>query len=313
MTRSASRFLLLNSPARRLSMSVVGCLLVIDVVLLPFSALRFCASNIPVLIAVAAMFVLAGPLQRRAQFSPTVQNLAVDIYALLLFGGVGFICSYLAIERGWAMRDELFVSIDDFLGFDWRAYTSFILQSSPLRWASLVLYILTPPLVGFAMYWSCRQGQYHRASEMVTMVIAGGVLCVVISGILPAVGASGFYLADNDFYQGHKVVFDSSYKTTFFEIRDRAGMDIFLLRPVGLIAFPSYHACLAMLVMLHFWGHRLMSYTVIALNVGSVLSIPVQGGHYLSDGLGGLLLGAMVYWAVRKWSGQRTIDSPAPA
>ncbi len=300
MTRSVDKIALLSYPARRLSLSIIGCLLIVDMLWLPFSALRIGASNLAVLAVIAGLYLLAEQTQRRFNFSTTTKNLAVELYILILFGAVGFVFSYLVIESGWSVRDELFASIDRFVGFDWRTYTSFFLQNDLLRWASFVLYVLTPLLVGFALFWFCLQGNFLRASELVAMVVVSGLLCVVISGILPSAGGAGYFPADIDFYQGHKVVFDNTYKETFFQLRDGAGMDVFLLHPVGLIAFPSYHVCLAMLVILHFWDRGVMGWIIVALNVGSMASVPVQGGHHLSDVLGGLLVGAVAFWMVRK-------------
>jgi hypothetical protein len=290
----------IRPPARRFSLSMIACVLVVDLICLPFSALRFGVVNLAVIIGLAAVLLLAGPLQHRYQFSAATRHFAVELYILVLFGAVGFVFSYLAIEGGWPARDEWFVAIDRALGFDWSAYVLFVLASDLLRSASLLLYVMTPLLVGFALFWFCRKGKFSAASEMVAMVILGGVLCVVISGLMPSAGAAGYFPADNSFYGGHTVIFDDSYKIEFFDLRDRAGVEISLLHPLALIAFPSYHACLALLVVLSFWGTRIPGYAILALSLGSLFSIPVQGGHHLSDVLGGLMVGAAAYWVVRR-------------
>jgi membrane-associated phospholipid phosphatase len=142
----------------------------------------------------------------------------------------------------------------------------------------------------------------------VATVILGGILCVLVSGMLPSAGGSGFFVADAGFYGDRIVVFDSDYKRTFFELRDGAGMEVFLLWPAALIAFPSYHAALCLLVILAFSGSGLLGWTILALNLGTLLSLPVQGGHYLVDILGGLLVGGAAIWVVRRVtrSGQAT-------
>lgn len=296
-----NQIMLMNSTARRLSMSMIACVLVIDLMWLPFSALSFSASNLAVLAVIAVLYLLAGPIRRRHELSAMTTNLAVELYILVLFGAVGFVFSYLAIESGWTIRDELFAAADSALGFDWRTYTSFFLQNDLLRVVSLILYVVSPILVGFALFWFCLKGNFNRASEIVAMVILGGILCVVISGLVPSAGGAGYFPADSSFYGGYKVVFDDTYKLTFFRLHDGTGMEISLLRPFALIAFPSYHACLSLVVMLAFRGTAMVGYTIIALNLGSLLSLPVQGGHYLSDVLGGLLIGAITYSVVRRY------------
>ena len=297
MTESAR---LIESAGRRFSLWMIAAVLVADLVGLPFSALSFNKANLAVCAAIAGIFLAAPSLQRRYEFSPATRHFAVEVYILVLFGAVGFIFSYLAIENGLAIRDDWFAAIDRKLGFDWLSYTAFVLNNDWLRMASLFLYVLTPSLVGLALFRDCRHGHFNQASEIVATVIVGGVLCVLFSGMLPSAGGSGFLVADAGFYGDRAVVFDSEYKRTFFELRDGAGMEVFLLRPAALIAFPSYHAALCLLVVLAFNGSGLLGWTILALNIGTLLSLPVQGGHYLVDILGGLLIGAAAIWVVRR-------------
>lgn len=292
----------MRMPAQRLSLAMLAAVLIADLVGLPFSALNFGAANLAVCAVIFGLYALAGPLQRRYRFSPAVQHFAIEVYILVLFGAAGFVFSYLAIENGWALRDDWFAALDSWLGFDWRSYTAFVLHNDWLRRASLVLYLLTPPLVGVALYRACSKGEFAHASEIVATVILGGILCVLLSGIVPSVGASGYYVTDPDFYGDWMVVFTSDYKDTFFGLRDGVGLEVFLLRPWALIAFPSYHAALCLLVILAFRGSGAAGWAILVLNLGTLLSLPVQGGHYLSDALGGLVVGTVAWWAVRRMS-----------
>lgn len=296
----AESFTRIGWAGRRFSLSMIAVVLVADLVGLPFSSLSFGKANLAVCAAIAGLFFAAPSLQRRYQFSPATRHFAVEVYILVLFGAVGFIFSYLAIENGWTIRDDWFAAVDRTLGFDWPSYTAFVLNNDWLRTASLILYLLTPPLVGLALLRACRTGHLEQASEIVATVILGGILCVLVSGMLPSAGGSGFFVADAGFYADRVVVFDSEYKRTFFELRDGAGMDVFLLCPAALIAFPSYHAALCLLVVLAFSGTGLLGWTILVLNLGTLLSLPVQGGHYLADVLGGLLIGAAAIWVVRR-------------
>lgn len=316
MTGRDNQSMLITFGARRLSLSMIGCVLVVDLIWLPFSALSFSAVDLAVITVIAAAYVLAGPIQSRYEFSPVTKNIAVELYILVLFGAVGFVFSYLVIESGWTIRDELFVAIDNALGFDWPTYTLFVLQNDLLRLASLIFYVASPMLVGFALFWFCLNGNFIRASEIVAMVILGGILCVVISGIVPSAGGSDYFPQDSSFYRGYKVIFDDSYGTSFYKLRDGTGLEVSLLHPLALIAFPSYHACLSLVVMLVFRGTGLIGGIIIALNLASLLSLPVQGGHHLSDVLGGLLAGSVAFWLVRQHEavrGRRRVDLDSSA
>jgi membrane-associated phospholipid phosphatase len=58
----------------------------------------------------------------------------------------------------------------------------------------------------------------------------------------------------------------------------------------GIIAFPSYHAGLAMITLWGFWrsGTKWIRWPGIALALATILSTPVDGGHYLVDVIAGL-------------------------
>ncbi len=288
-----------NSATRRLGLSIIACVLVVDLIWFPFSALRFATSNLAVITVLAALYLLSGPIRRHYALAPAMQNFAAEVYILVLFGAVGFPLSYLVIGSGLRIQDDLLVAVDNALGFDWPAYTTTVLQNDLLHVASLVLYVMTPYLVGYATLRSCLKGNVDRASQVVLSVILGGVLCVIVSGLLPSAGASGYFVADDNFYSGSAVVFNGAYKQTFFDLRDGTGMEVFLLIPAALIAFPSYHACLCLLVVMAFRNTGILGNTILVLNVGTLLSLPVQGGHHLSDVLGGLLVGTMVFRVVR--------------
>ena len=292
---------------RRLSLAMIAVVLVLDLLGLPFSALSFSKANLLVCVAIAGLFFVAGPLQRRYAISPAMRHFAVEVYVLVLFGAVGFVFSYLAIENGWAIRDDWFAAIDRSLGFDWRSYTTAVLQDDWLRPASLVLYLLTPPLVGLALLRACREAHFDFASDIVATVILAGILCVILSGITPSAGGSGYFVTDAEFYGDYAVIFDSAYKQRFFELRAGAGMEVFLLRPAALIALASYHAALCLLVILAFRGSGTTGRLILAINIGTLLSLPVQGGHYLSDVLGGLLVGAVAFWSIRRFSRSRKV------
>ena len=60
LMQRSKQCVLINSNARRLSMAMIACVLVIDLVWLPFSALSFSAINIAVIAVIAVLPLLAN-------------------------------------------------------------------------------------------------------------------------------------------------------------------------------------------------------------------------------------------------------------
>ena len=59
----------------------------------------------------------------------------------------------------------------------------------------------------------------------------------------------------------------------------------------GLISFPSYHACSAVLYIWAMWPLRYLRWPVVVLNVGMAFVAIVGGGHYLVDIFAGAIVG----------------------
>src|SRR5207237_10724371 len=71
-------------------------------------------------------------------------------------------------------------------------------------------------------------------------------------------------------------------------------LDIMLLK--GVIAFPSFHAVLAVLFTYTHRGSRIFR-PIAAFNALMLLSIPSEGGHYLVDIIGGVVVGGVAILA----------------
>jgi membrane-associated phospholipid phosphatase len=77
-----------------------------------------------------------------------------------------------------------------------------------------------------------------------------------------------------------------------------------LTRMQGLVSFPSFHTALAI-----FFAHSLRRNGVlfpfaVLLNVTMIISTPTQGGHYLADVVGGLILALVTIKALKFMSGR---------
>jgi PAP2 superfamily len=285
-------------PSRYLSLAMIIGLLCVDLVWSPFSTLRFGADSLTALIIVLVLSLFAFLLYKQFKFPIVIMSLGTELFILLLFSGVGFVFSYLVTASGGPLQDELIITMDKAVGFDWREYVAIFVRNDFLRTVSLIFYLLTPLLVIFSLIWFCLQGEISQASALVAMIILGGILCIGISGIFPNAGAAGYFLPDKNFYQGSSIIVDSHYMQTFFDLRKGAGIHVSFLQPVALISFPSYHSCMALLVVLCFRGRKAIYWVMLALNGVTLFIIPVEGGHHLSDVLAGAFVAMLAYWLV---------------
>ena len=148
--------------------------------------------------------------------------------------------------------------------------------------------------------WLSLAGRIGRSREFVSTIILGGILCIGISGLIPTAGAAGHYAPGSDFYLGYTIIVDRAYMQDFFDLRNGINVIISLAEPKGLISFPSYHACMAVLVVIAFRGLGYIFWLMLVMNFCVIATTPVEGGHHLTDVLGGIVVAFAAFVLVRR-------------
>jgi hypothetical protein len=305
-----------------LKIGLVLGVLAVDVVGFAVLGLRFdwpsawkVALAWPLLMAIAWFYT-----HRRVD--PPIAHLMRETAHLAAFTGVGAMLSYLATAAGRPLIDDWLVAADAALGFDWTAYVAFVNDRAWLGTLSSVLYLSTLPQVGVAAILLPVLGLTHRARELVLAVMLAALIAIGVSAPLPSAGALAHFNPSPDFYLQNGPIVDVAYKQEFFRMRELAIPVLSLDEPKGLIAFPSYHVALSVLIALAFRDRPSFFVPLALLNLGVILATPVDGGHHLIDGISGAIVAFVALWLaarLRAWLGtdtivaRRAIGAPEPA
>lgn len=281
---------------RNSSVIIISLLFLLDLVGLFFSKMTFSSASLILLASLPLFWLIALQVNKHFVLSSTIQHFAVDGFLLLLFSIVGFLFSYLMIEQGGALHDEFLVHIDHLIGFNWLAYNQFFMRHPSLHLVALILYILTIVFIGFALLYFNINNQFKQAERLVTLVLFGGIFCVSFAYFLPSAGGVGYYLPDEHFYQGNHVLINSDYLQHFFDLRAGKGMEVSFFLPQAMVAFPSYHAYLAVVVILIFKNETGLFPVMLVINIATLCIIPVEGGHHLIDVIIGGGMAVVCYW-----------------
>ena len=89
--------------------------------------------------------------------------------------------------------------------------------------------------------------------------------------------------------------------------------DLDLLNLAGIVTFPSFHACSAVLYAWAFWPVWWMRPIALLANVAMLASTPVDGGHYFIDLLAGIAVAIFAIFAARavsQWIAMRPATAP---
>jgi len=226
------------------------------------------------LIAVAFFYYRtkrADPIMRAA-------NAAAQLVA---FTAAAAALSYLVTATNAPLADSALAAADRSIGFEWHSWAAWVQAHRLIHVAFFLAYgSLLYQLVACVLFLALRKS----ADEFLWILIVSGLLTIAISGFVPAIGN----LADAP----HIPHFNALRAGTLHTIPIGRGSQ-------GLIAFPSFHTTLAIMVAYAVREVRWLFVAASVLNLLVILSVPTEGGHYLVDVLAGAAVTAMAIWAVR--------------
>jgi hypothetical protein len=129
----------------------------------------------------------------------------------------------------------------------------------------------------------------------VLAAMIGALIAIAISGLWPSSGALAYFRPDETLALHHPIV-DLAYKQTFFDLRSGVATGFTLDDVKGLIAFPSYHAVLNVIIVLAFRGIWKFFWPMFVLNAMMLATAPVEGGHHFIDVIGGVVVAIVATW-----------------
>ena len=191
---------------------------------------------------------------------------------------------------------------DALLGFDWGAAHRWEVAHpgliplaraayASIGWTPLVL-IAGLAAGGHVDHLRCFLAAYAIA---LTLTVALFALCPIRSAILHFLGARPDYMP----FVGIKQA------AAIDALRTGAMRTLTFGDLTGLVGFPSFHAASGVLFI---WGSRPMPRLhgpILAVNVMMIAATPMEGGHYLVDVLGGLLVATLAAMLVHDRVPQR--------
>jgi membrane-associated phospholipid phosphatase len=236
-------------------------------------------------------------------------NGALALISLLMQIGCFFITP-LAI--GWA--DTTLAAADELLRFPWlRIFHWFQNHPDALDWNRLLYrwLMLQPSFVALLLIVT------KERERLWTFVNAWAVALVITLAVYI------FFPARGPFWLNHIAPHDLPGLTSELpwkfpqiieHLRDGSLRVINREFGTGLVSFPSFHACGAVLLAWAMWSRPILRYPFLVLNIGVAWSAIISGGHYFVDLPGGvavaLLSIVLVERAVRPEPASGTSGSP---
>lgn len=277
----------------RLKIAATLALVALDAVWMVVRGFTFDMQSLAACVGVSAMLAFIGFIYTRLRPDEKIATMSVETAFLMVYSAAGCMFSYLITTWNRPLIDAALAAFDEGIGFDWHSYIAFANARPWIDVLSTALYQSTLAQIALSVVLLVTLGHTERVREMVGTVMVSSFLCVAIAGLLPSAGALAYYHPSDTFYlQNHPTV-DIAYKQVFFDLRAHHLTHLSLEGVHGLVAFPSYHVALSVILMIAYRGMPKLFWPVTALNVLVIMSTPIDGGHHLSDGLGGAVLGLL--------------------
>ena len=184
--------------------------------------------------------------------------------------------------------DSTLVKIDHALGFN---------QAALLNWTyahRTIAYLLDKAysLIGFELSFIPLILALLLDKRSVKVLFMGVIFSFTVGTaiyyFLPTTAPASMFFDPNFAQQQH----DTFIK--FFEIHHHLPITT---QEGGLIAFPSFHVIWCVLLAYALRNKKILFYPIAALNIIIILSTMFLGWHYLTDILGGIVMGALTIWA----------------
>lgn len=227
------------------------------------------------------LFILGAVLLAITRGGERRYEIALYLTLWAVFSAFAARLSYLASTFNFPLRDSALARIDNFLGFDWAAWHAVAMSNKALfETLSFAYRTFTPQPIAIVIVVSAIAPR-GRNREFFVATFLALLITTALAIVLPAYGPT-------DTLSG------VSQWRPMIDAR-RAGQ-----RPpmpyIGIVTFPSFHACMAVIYMVSMRGHRLGLAIAAALNVVMLVSTMPIGKHYLVDVIAGIGVAAIAVW-----------------
>ncbi|WP_243214818.1 MULTISPECIES: phosphatase PAP2 family protein [Methylobacterium] len=252
--------------------------------------------------ALLALAVLFGPVLSE----PKLRAMALASACLIAVTVPIAVLHYLTATWALPLADARLARAEAALGFDWPAYLAALQAQPRLAWWLALAYHTSGPQVGLTVIVLGATLRVGRLWAYVRLFAVLLLAVVLAAALVPAAGPFVHY--------GLGTVPDGSIETlgALWHLDALEHLRAGTLRTLaledirGLVTFPSFHVCLAVLTAWALAPVRVLGPLVIALNAVIVVATLGAGGHYLPDLLAGFALSVTVIGGRAALRGRRT-------
>lgn len=288
-----------SRPAERLRLGLTAAVWAVDIALVPSAPFTIAwASFVPVVlwVAVLGLVVLVYTRWRPA---PRLASAARATAEILVFTLGAALLNYLGFMAGRPLFDAPLIAADRLIGFDWPSFVAWLATLPHVDAMLLAAYQSSLAQVAVIVIFLAMSGRTVQLDRFLLTFMLSAIITVGVWTAFPTFGAYVYYLAEGREIPAAELAVDPGYARLLLAMHAGHFTPFNSHTIVGLVGFPSFHTCLAVLCGFALWRVRWLGPLVLAANALVLLSVPAQGGHHLVDVFAGFIAIGLATWLAR--------------
>ena len=295
----------------RWRLGLIAAVWAVDLALLPFAPFRIAwLSFAPVVLWVAVLAVIVL-VYTRWRPEPPLAHAARATAEILVFVLGAALANYLGFMAGRPLFDGQLVALDGLVGFHWPSFVAWLGGLPHVDAVLLIAYNSSLPQVALIVAFLALSGRKAALDRFLIAFMVSALVTIVVWTLFPTFGAYVYYLSQGTEVSTAGLAVDPAYARTLLAMHAGTFPPFRFDTIVGLVGFPSFHTCLAVLCAFALWGVRGLGPLALAANALVLLAVPAQGGHHLADVLGGMVTIALAMWLARRVLASAATPAPA--
>ncbi len=235
----------------------------------------------------------AGQFYLRVRKDAPPASALICTAQIAAFAAVGAPLSYVAASAGLPLWDTSFVAWDRQLGLDWMAWLKAMNDHPTWHTIFSLAYMSFALQTTAAVFGLAVSGHLLRLRTFIIGFMLASLITIGVSALVPAEGVWGhLHLTAHDYPDIVPATRDL-HLHAFHGLRDGTFRQLMAEGAEGIITFPSLHAAIGLLFILAMWPVKYLRWIALLLNVTMIAATPIDGGHYFSDVIAGLVIAAL--------------------
>ena len=228
---------------------------------------------------------------RRAE--PALAAIMFGTAFLCAFSAAASVLNYFLLTVAGPRIDDILAAADRALGFDW--YDTMVAMSHHVLLNEIFfrVYNLVLPQIAIVLIALAWSGHTEKVYRYCLAIAVGALVAISIWALVPSLGAKSLYTLPPDVAGRLTLSITTDYGKELVALLHNGPGYITPTDVRGLIAFPSYHGVLALIVTFYAWPVRWLRWPILLTNAVVLVCTPIQGGHHLVDVLAAFPVAAL--------------------